>query len=404
MENSLFVGLFSAFDAFTGELVNAMYQKKPELFHTITRSVTLGEILQFESVDALKQDLLEKEIEAFRRESYTEQFEAFGRRFDLKLTSFDRWSEFVEASQRRNLYTHADGKVSEQYLSVCEKAGYSFSKRPKVGEKLTLGPKYFFGTCELVMEVGLMLGQTLWRKVFEEEHEKADLHLNNVVYNALLHERWTYASRVSKFGLHPMIAHQSKDMQLRIRVVNSAIALKFGGDADQCQQLMNKFDWSASLREFRLAAAVLGDDFDGAARIMKEIGKAGEILSEPAYHVWPLFREFRASPQFLSTYEEIYGYGFPQKLQKTVATLQARAETTVEEKRKQLGEEFSGAQSPAQGVQPEEVVISSALVEPVVSPKKTRKSPRKAAPEARPPLSRKSKGVGRRTHKMRSRD
>jgi hypothetical protein len=33
-----------------------------------------------------------------------------------------------------------------------------------------------------------------------------------------------------------------------------------------------------------------------------------------AYHDYPLFREFRDSPEFLSAYEIIYGYKYCEKL------------------------------------------------------------------------------------------
>lgn len=50
-----------------------------------------------------------------------EQFEVLQKRLELKLTEFPHWRRFVEAAQRRNLLTHCDGIVSEQYLSVCRK-------------------------------------------------------------------------------------------------------------------------------------------------------------------------------------------------------------------------------------------------------------------------------------------
>jgi hypothetical protein len=49
---------------------------------------------------------------------------------------------------------------------------------------------------------------------------------------------------------------------------------------------------------------------------MKKIGKEGELIKEQAYHTWPLFKAFRTSPQFLKTYEEVYGRPFIVELQK----------------------------------------------------------------------------------------
>jgi len=63
---SLFLGLFSAFESFTGDLLRAIYAKKPDLFKTVGRSVPVVEILQYSSFDELKAAVLEQEIEVFR--------------------------------------------------------------------------------------------------------------------------------------------------------------------------------------------------------------------------------------------------------------------------------------------------------------------------------------------------
>ena len=59
--------------------------------------------------------------------------------------------------------------------------------------------------------------------------------------------------------------------------------------------------------EFRLAVAVLKDDFEGAGQILRKIGKSGEILNQWGYYNWPLFNKFRDREEFYKIYEEIYG-------------------------------------------------------------------------------------------------
>jgi len=158
---SLFLGLFSAFESFTGDLLRAIYTKKPDLFKTVGRSVPVAEILQYSSFDELKAAVLEQEIEVFRRKSYVEQFESLETFFGLSLRAFERWPDFVEASQRRNLYTHCDGIISDQYLEACRAAGANLPTDAKKGDRLKLTAKYLKSSCELLMEVGLKLGQTL---------------------------------------------------------------------------------------------------------------------------------------------------------------------------------------------------------------------------------------------------
>ncbi len=61
---------------------------------------------------------------------------------------------------------------------------------------------------------------------------------------------------------------------------------------------------------FQLAVAVLRDDFQAAASLMKLVS-IGEQLKANDYRDWPLFKEFRKSQIFIDAYQSIYGHGLP---------------------------------------------------------------------------------------------
>src|SRR6185312_7089415 len=143
---SLFLGLFSAFDAFTGELLHALFSRKPELYGSLDRTLSLKEIMTARDIDAVKSAVLADQIEAFRRKSYSEQFSELERRFDLPLMSFPSWRHFIEASQRRNLITHCDGVVSQQYIDQCAAVGYASTDLPGLGQAVDVRSQYFLAT------------------------------------------------------------------------------------------------------------------------------------------------------------------------------------------------------------------------------------------------------------------
>lgn len=312
LESSLFVGLFSSFDVFTGELLIELYKKKPVLFDGIKRDIPLSVVLSVESIDELKASILDEEIEAFRRKSYADQFEYLESLFGVSLRKFSKWPNFIEAAQRRNLLTHCDGVVSEQYRKVCQKEGCPISELPKVGEKLNLGAQYFLSVCDLMYEVGLKLGHTLWRKVLPDDIEKADVHLNDVVYDALSLEQWSLAEIGGEFFVKQKNFHS--ELTKKMAVINYSISLKNLGKISEMSSVLGSFDWTASIPEFRLGTAVLMGRTDEALNLMRSIGKNGQILKEHSYHTWPLFGEFRDSLDFQKCYEEIYGYQFVSKV------------------------------------------------------------------------------------------
>lgn len=314
VETSLFLSLFSAFDEYTGELISAIYERKPKLFDKLNRKVDLTDVLSANSIDDLKRSVLNDAIETFRRKSYVEQFAELENTHGLPLREFERWPDFVECTQRRNLLTHCGGIVSEQYRNICKEEKYPEEKIPSIGAQLGLGAEYFLPTCELMMEVALKLGQTLWRKILPEEIEEADSHLISTQFDALYSQNWKRAKVFGEFAVSQRKFTDEKHK--RMCVLNYTIALKFSGNEEQAIKELNKLDWSASINDFRLAEAVLRDRFEDAASIMTRIGKAGEMVREESYHIWPLFTKFRESPEFIAVYAEIYGYPFVTKLKR----------------------------------------------------------------------------------------
>jgi len=314
LARSLFMQMFSEFDAFTGSLLKAIYLKNHALLKGISREISLTDLLEYEDIDAVKRAMLDKEIESFRRDSYIDQFSSLERKFGLSLKKFKEWGEFVELSQRRNIFTHNGGMVSDQYLLICGREGYKFDRVPKVGDVMEVNVTYFMRALRLLSKVGLMLAYTLWHKVFESEQQDIHSWLNDTLYGCLQGKRWHFVAELEDFVLSESMRKGVSEIDLRVRLVNVAIALKFSGRPEEALRLLRSIDWSASYRDFKLAIAVLEEKYDEAVKIMKSIGKSGEIIDETSYHTWPLFTKFREQPGFFSAYESIYGEPFYAKV------------------------------------------------------------------------------------------
>ena len=330
VEQSLFVNLFSEYDFFFGLILRELYRRRPDLLASLSKQISFDELIKFESIESIKNSVLESEIDSIRRESYVEQFAILNKKFGLPLTKFPEWPNFVEAAQRRNLFVHCGGHVSEQYLQVCDSAGYKFEIRPKVGDHLEIGQPYFDRTAGLVARVGFMLVHTLWRKILPSECEKANDELNDQVYRLLCVKRWAAAAELGTFSLSDQMLNGANEIQRKIRLINTAIALKNLKQMDEMNKLLGSVDWTASVRDFRLAVCVLRDQTEDAVAMMKQIGKRGELVHEVAYHQWPLFNTFRENAAFYKTYEEIFGYPFFLKAEKNAEEARSKLEHTKE--------------------------------------------------------------------------
>ena len=308
---SLFVGMFSEYDSFIGDLLKAIYRIKPDLYKGIKREISLSDLLGFENIEEIKRDILEKEIDTFRRDSYIEQFAVLEQKFNIKtLRAFDEWPVFVEMGQRRNLMTHNDGMVSQQYIQVCTKEGVKFEDKPTIGYKFDLPVEYIGNVMLVISKVGFMLAHTLWRKIAPDQIHLSHGAMNRSIYSLLEQKRWTVAAAFGEFALTDPMRREIREVDLKIRIINHAISLKKLNRKDDVAKLIQSVDWSASIREFALAIMVLEERYEKAAELMKNIGRNGEFLDELAYHKWPLFDDFRGTVEFQKTYEAIYGVPF----------------------------------------------------------------------------------------------
>ncbi len=134
---SFIVSTVSQFDYFIGRLITGLYELKPELLGGSDRQLSLSDLTKFETIEEAKEFLIEKEIETVLRKSHTDQFKWMENRFSVELRKgLESWSQFIELTERRNLFAHANGIVSSHYLSVCDAHNYQFLERPEVGDEL----------------------------------------------------------------------------------------------------------------------------------------------------------------------------------------------------------------------------------------------------------------------------
>lgn len=301
------VALVSQLDGFLGRLLRRIFTLRPELLGSSERQLSLAQILELGTVEAARDYLLEKEVEAVLRKSHAEQFKWMESRFDIRLTTgLGAWPTFIELTERRNLFVHTDGVVSEQYIAVCHSHAVPLEDLQK-GQVLDVEPRYFRKASACVFEIGVKLSQVLWRKLFPADLEFADQSLTSVAYDLLTSGNFALAATLLDFACD--LKKHGSEKNRRVFVINRAQAYKWRSDDKMCQAIVAGEDWSASGQSFQLCVAVLQDRFDDAASIMRRIGRDGEVRDSD-YEDWPIFRRFRETSDFLEAYREVFGSQF----------------------------------------------------------------------------------------------
>lgn len=300
------VSFVSEYDSFLGQLIKQILRFKPEIIDSKDKSISLSDLVNLGSVEAAREKIFAKEVESILRSSHADQFSWMEKAFDIPLTKgLDSWPVFIELAERRNLFVHCDGVVSEQYLTVCRKHKAKIDPKVLVGEKLQAEKKYLRQSYEVLYEIGIKLSQVLWRKLSPRDIEKAESSLSHFTYELLIEENYKLAKNLLDFACCTLKKWDSEGSRL-VYVVNRALAYKFSGDNETCQSILESEDWSACGDNYQLCVAVLKDDFEKAKTLMLRIGSAGSV-SEVDYAEWPCFKDFRSSDEFISAFTEIFG-------------------------------------------------------------------------------------------------
>ncbi|MFQ2616764.1 hypothetical protein ACK3ZU_18330 [Aeromonas caviae] len=304
------VSYVSEFDNFLGSLLRVLYTSRPELLNDSSRQITYSDLLGFDSLNDAKEHVLEKEIESVLRKSHADHFSTLESKFNIQLRKgLDIWSDFIEITERRNLFVHANGVVSSQYLKVCKQNGYD-TKNISLGKRLTVDIEYLSHAYKIIYEISVKLAHVLWRKVFPSEIENADDSLNNVGFNLIAKGNNSLAANILEFSIS-LPKHHNETIK-RMMVINLAQAYLRSDKKEKCHALLKKFDWSATGYEFKLAVAVLNEDNDNAAKLLRTVIVAGD-LSEESIVEWPLFKEFRKTEQFLLAFKELFNKDYAQQ-------------------------------------------------------------------------------------------
>lgn len=312
LPRSLLVSLISQYDAYLGRVLRTTFLRKPEILNGSEKKISFDALSQFTSIDAAREYILEKEVEAVLRSSHSEQFKWMEGNFNLPLTKdLASWPAFIELTERRNLFVHTDGIVSSQYMAVCRMHKCKLDDSTKEGKSLDVPQGYFQEAHQSIYEVGVKLGHVLWRKLFPDERALADSNLIRLTYGLLEDGKYDLAIRLLDFACTEFKKYSNEGSQLTL-TVNRAQAYKWKGENEKCKKIMRAVDWSAKSDDFKLADAVLAEDWPKSLKMMRRIGKEGAV-DQSDYRDWPLFRELRKQPEFLETYAEIFGLPFPVK-------------------------------------------------------------------------------------------
>jgi hypothetical protein len=304
LTESLFVYLISQYDAFFSKLLEAIFEIKPEILNQSERSLTLSQLKTIGTIEKAQEYIIEKEVETVLRDSHSKQFEYLENKLNMKLReNLPIWKTFIEITERRNLFVHNNGIVSNHYTKVCIDAKCENIEKIKIGTRLNCTPGYFVNAYKCLYELAVKLTHTIWRKLLKDNLEEADSELNNTCYNLINVGSYQLADILLEFACGQR-KHYDQSLKKTL-TINKALSKYLQEDKSQTILILKEDDWTACSDVFQLAHNILLENYDKAYNIISKIGNNGDI-PQSAYMEWPLFTKIRKERKFKELYKSIF--------------------------------------------------------------------------------------------------
>lgn len=306
---SFVVTMVSTYDSFYAGLVRCVYALKPKKLQASKKVYTYAELLEYSNIHDVKNDIISSVIDGLLRDSHIAQFKWLEESLEVNtLKKFDGWKDFVEITERRNLFVHSDGIVSDQYLKICKQQGVDV-KGIELGNKLGVDKEYIDKTFKILYRIGVMLTQMLLNTLYMTESYASTEHLDAIlikyVYELICCGSYNEAIVLSKFSMGDKFNHTGKDRKFII--LNMAQAYKWNGNDEECLETLKMIDDTDCSDEFMIPKLTLEDNYVEVYGRMRKLLCNSEILTPVNYRDWPIFKKLRKEDEFKKVFKEIFG-------------------------------------------------------------------------------------------------
>lgn len=305
------VAVVARFDQFMRQLLTVYFREDLNRLKSSKRNFSWLEILEENSRETVVYNMLEERIEnIMRKKSHPQQVRFIDQKLGLGVEEeFSGWDEFIEISQRRHLFVHTGGTVTAQYIKNYQEFGVDMGNVSE-GDELHVSDEYFENAFYRFFDLGLRLGQKVYRELFDSQEELkfADYILNNLGYRLLKAEDWELAEFVFDYATQIPDDLISKESEYKYMfIVNLCIARKHNGK--EIEDILGNYSWAPLHPKFKLARLTLLEEYDKAADLMVS-SVAKEEIPKEYFEEWPLFYDFRKTDQFKEAYKEVFNESY----------------------------------------------------------------------------------------------
>lgn len=190
------------------------------------------------------------------------------------------------------------------------KHGHKGSEKT-LNTEIELSSLYLRQAIDLLLEFGVLLVFSLWRKHFTEQEQDAFSSLNQVSFDLIKSRNYVVAIRVLEYGLG-LKSVKILDRTMKMMVVNLASAYRHSKDEKRCLNTLASVDWSGSADEFKICAEALKVNVPEVVSLMGVVSQSNKITKEN-FRDWPVFDFVKDQEEFCAAFLSIFTEPFREE-------------------------------------------------------------------------------------------
>lgn len=305
LPGSIILSLVANFDSYFVDAVRMVLLSRPERYDNSDRQMTVKEILAMSSFEDVRWKIINDEVDGLMRGSHLEQIKFIEKNLHISITEdFDRYPEYLEIFERRNIVAHGKHIVNEIYLRNCKAFGYNV-KNIKEGDKLNLDHIYLHKSVDTLIEIYVKICYLLWKKHFEPSDVNIAEIVSEIAFRFIEERNYSLALRLYEFLLNDKKSNFDESCRKKY-IINLSNCYRNIEKNEACDDLLNKTDWSATSNTYRICVASLRDDLNEFLRLMPLVSN-DEMISKTEIREWPVFKWMRSKDEVKLKFEELFG-------------------------------------------------------------------------------------------------
>ncbi|WP_370267415.1 hypothetical protein [Nioella sp.] len=301
--------LIAEFDFLMLRLLTSVCQDFPEYLISDEETIPVGLLRSGKSFQDWQAEQIERKIAKKLRGSHQELIEWIltdvAKLKDVSAVQSSRfYQDFLEVCQRRHLFIHNGGIVTEDYIEKCKGAKFKVEQLPKVGAALSIDPEYLRSSAARVYLVGAFVLNLVFQSTYPGKRQFSFKALLSASHEFLLSDLTKMAERIIEFAEYNS-AKFDQDLRLKFGI-NRALSKLHEPDVEKstqnknAAQVLSQYDWSVVDPILKLALACVRRDFSDLIKLAEEAHKAG--LEFRDVNSFCVFREAREIEGFMDCF------------------------------------------------------------------------------------------------------